>query len=463
MDPVKLTINKVKKTVSRYGMIDPGDLVLVAVSGGPDSVCLLDILHELKDEWGLKLVVAHYNHGLRQAEDESETQFVHRLAASMNLPFKTEKASIFVEGSTASLEERARNSRYEFLERLKHGLHVQKIAVGHNLNDQAETVLMRLLRGSGPSGLSGIPPCRDDTIIRPLIEIKREEIESYLKARKLTYVIDSSNLDTRYLRNKIRLELLPLLLEDQPRLIEHLGKLAFILREDNNYLDEEAEQWVGREAERRNNGNIFIPLSSFIKLSQAVRSRVIRNVFMKICKSLRRIDFSHIQSVHALALGKKPQGLLDLPNGLRVKRIYDGLVFTLEVEQKPCDFFYPLEGSGTFHLEKIGRSLTLTELEGGVDLDLGHSTQTAYLDAAKLRYPLVARNFRPGDKFVPLGMTGHKKIKNFFMDLKIPSHLRAMIPILTDQDTPVWICGYRIDDRFKVTPETKTILKVTIT
>ncbi|MDP6180938.1 MAG: tRNA lysidine(34) synthetase TilS, partial [Desulfatiglandales bacterium] len=243
MAPIRVTIKKVKETLSRYGMIDPGDLVIVAVSGGPDSVCLLDILHELKAELAVRLVVAHYNHGLRGGEDESETRFVRHLASAMNFPFETENASFFIEGKTASLEERARNARYEFLERLKGKLHAQKIAMGHHLNDQAETVLMRLLRGSGPSGLAGIPPKRDDTIIRPLIELKREEIDSYVKRRELSYRVDRSNFDTRYLRNKIRLELLPLLLEYQPQFVEHLGQLAVILREDDKYLETEAEKW----------------------------------------------------------------------------------------------------------------------------------------------------------------------------------------------------------------------------
>ena len=237
MDPAKDIVRKVKETIFRYQMVDPGDLCILGVSGGPDSVCLLHILHELRGELEIRLVVAHYDHGLREKEDEAETRFVRRLASSLALPFESEKASLLKEGITSSVEERARNARYAFFESLKDKLCAQKIALGHNLNDQAETVLMRLLRGSGPSGLAGIPPSRENTIIRPLIEIRREEIESYLKSRELTYVIDSSNLQTDYLRNKIRLELLPRLLEYQPRLIDHLGQLASIIWGDNKYLE----------------------------------------------------------------------------------------------------------------------------------------------------------------------------------------------------------------------------------
>ena len=462
MNSIKGTMKKIRGTISRYEMINPGDLLVVAVSGGPDSVCLLDILHELMDTLKIKLVVAHYNHGLRQGEDEFETRFVHDLATSMNLPFQTEKSSLSMEGSTASLEEKARNVRYEFLEKVRDRYHAQKIAVGHNLNDQAETVLMRLLRGSGPPGLSGIPPCRDNTIIRPLIETKREEIESYLKARGLSYATDSSNYETRYLRNKIRLELMPLLMEYQPRLIEHLGQLAFILRGENKYLELQAEDWVARMAELTPNGDIFIPVSSFITLPQPVRNRVTRRL-LKRKKSLRRIDQGHIQSVYKLARGKKPQGMLNLPNGLTVKKIYDRLAFTEGIERKSNDFHYLLDGPGTFYLERIDRSISLVEMNGESNLSLGNHRWTSYLDADKLQYPLVIRNFRPGDRFVPLGMTGHKKIKDFFMDLKIPSDMRALTPILLSENTPVWICGQRIDERFRVTHVTKRILKVVIT
>jgi tRNA(Ile)-lysidine synthase len=462
MNPMRDTITKVKETIFRYRMLDPGDLCVVGVSGGPDSVCLLDILHELGQELETGLVVAHFDHGLREKEDEAETRFVRRLASSMALPFETEKDSLLREGITSSVEERARNARYAFFEKLKDKLDAQKIALGHNLNDQAETVLMRLLRGSGPSGLTGIPPSRENTIIRPLIEIKREEIESYLKARDLSYVIDSSNLQTDYLRNKIRLELLPRLMEYQPRLIEHLGQLARIMGSDNTYLEDQAEDWVVREAEQRPEGDIWIPLQPFVELPEPVRNRVTRHLLRKIGKNLRRIDYGHIESVYMLGQGMNPQGILNLPNGLTVKRVYDKLAFMAGDADKPAEFYYRLNGVGTYYLEEIGRSITLVEMEGDVDLNSTDQVWTAYLDAAKLHYPLILRTHRPGDRFVPLGMNGHKKIKNFFIDLKIPSEIRASTPILVSQDTPVWVCGHRIDDRFKVTSKTRRILKVAI-
>jgi tRNA(Ile)-lysidine synthase len=443
-------------------MLDPGDLCIVGVSGGPDSVCLLHILYELREQLEIRVVVAHLDHGFREGEDDAETRFVQRLASKMALPFETARASLLREGIRSSVEERARNARYAFFEKLKDKHNAQKIAVGHSLNDQAETVLMRLLRGSGPSGLTGIPPIRGNTIIRPLIEVKREEIESYLEDRDLTYVVDSSNLETDYLRNRIRLELLPQLLEYQPRLVEHLGQLSRILGSDNNYLEGHAEDWVAREGEQNAAGDLLIPASLFTELPEPMRNRVTRVLLRKLRNDLRSIDHGHIESVYDLAKSKKPRGSLNLPHGLTVRRIYGKLAFMGGDADKSVEFHYHLDGVGTYYLQEIGRSITLEEMDRDADLNVSSQEWTAYLDADKLQYPLILRNLRPGDRFVPLGMAGHKKIKDFFIDLKIPFETRALTPILVNQDTPVWVCGHRLDDRFKVTSETRRILKVTI-
>ncbi len=462
MDLNRATFNKVKCTISRYGMIRCGDRVVVAVSGGPDSVCLLDILYELKHDLGIELIVAHFNHGLRLSEDEYETRFVESLSVSLDLPFETKRADESLCKRGPSLEERARHARYRFLEEVKERSASHKIAVGHNLNDQAETVLMRLLRGSGPSGLAGIPPYRDNTIIRPLIEVTRTEIESYLNRKGLPSVRDPSNFETHCLRNKIRLELLPQLRTFQPRIVELLGQTADIMRRDNGWLESEAKKWLEGNAKIKDSGEIEIPLSSFRELPETLRDRVIRSV-MKIAGggTLRRVSLSHIEATKRVALGKKPQAEVHLPNKLVARRVYDKLIFTSPKESKCQDFCYFLEGPGTFHLKALGATLSLKEM-GSVALHrIQTSPWTASLNADHLAYPLMIRNFRPGDKFIPSGMSGHKKLKDFFIDLKIPSEERGRIPILTCQNVPVWVCGLRIDDRFKVTPHTKKGLKVT--
>lgn len=463
MDPIADTLRKVRRTITRYGMIDPGDLLVVAVSGGPDSVCLLDVLHRLRDEMSMDLIVAHFDHGLRPHEDESETGFVRELASFMELPFETARGSLLTEGKAASLEERARDARYAFLKKVKTRYGARKIAVGHNLNDQAETVLMRLLRGSGPSGLAGIPPCRGGEIIRPLIEIDRDTVLSYLEARGLDHVTDSTNLQPACIRNRIRLQLLPGLLEYQPRLIEHLGQLAHMLREEDAYLDLLANQWIERESEEEEGGGeLTLPLCPFLFLEEAMKNRVVRQVLKRLQKDLRRIGLSHIRSVCGLASSPEPQGFLNLPGGLRAVRVYDRLVFSTGPVPEKDRFHLLLQGPGTYSIGDTGRFISISEVRGK-ETHFEGSPWTACIDAGKIQYPLLLRNPRPGDRFVPLGMKGRKKIKDFFIDLKVPSSLRASTPILTSRDTPVWVCGYRIDDRFKVTPETLSVLRITIT
>ena len=460
MDYPTQTLQKVKHTISRHRMISEGDSVIVAVSGGPDSVCLLHILHELKIELHIHLVVAHFDHGLRPAEDESETAFVRGLAESLDLPFETAKGHLLAKKTRGSREEVARNARYAFLERIRKNHKSQKIALGHNLNDQAETILMRLLRGSGPSGLTGIPPCRDGSVIRPLIEIERTEIENYLKAKKLTSVTDSSNLKTDYLRNNIRLELMPLLEQHQPQLVHLLGQTAEILRDEDEYLGRIAEAWLEKQVIRNPDNTFQLSTASFLALPVALRRRVIRNVIEKVKKDLRRISWDHIEAIQRLAQAEKPQAALNLPGRLTAKRTYDHLIFSALDKRKPLPFHYTLDDPGTYDLKEIGRSISVKEIKDRRGLRLRGSAWTAFLDAEKLRFPLTLRTFKPGDRLIPFGMRGHKKLKDFFVDLKVPLEQRYSTPILCCDDTPVWVCGFRIDDRFKVTSETKKVMKV---
>ncbi len=434
-------VSQVRRTMDRFSMTEPGELVVVAVSGGPDSVCLLHVLGELSKELDIDMVVAHYNHGLREGEDESETQLVKKMAESMGLPFVTERA-LHLEPGAPSLEEKARDARYIFLEKIRKNSGAQKIAVGHNLNDQAETVLMRLLRGSGQTGLGGIRPMRDNRIIRPLIEIKREDIMTYLNARGLPYALDRSNLDTAYYRNRIRLELLPLLLNYQPKLIDHLGHLSNIIREEDGYLDSKAAAWVKRESVKDPRGNLSLQVPSLVKLHPSLRKRVIRILLKKIGRTLFHISRNHIRAVSGIMKSGNPHAMVNLPNDTIVKRVYNRLVFLKGDEPVSSTFHYSFEGPGTFPMEEIGSTIIIEEIEDGPDrlkVKKNHEF-TALFDADIIRYPLIIRNFNPGDRFVPLGLRGHKKVKDFFIDLKIPLDLRAVIPILTSHNSILWIC-----------------------
>lgn len=458
---MKKITDKVRQTISRYNMINPGERIIVAVSGGPDSVCLLDILHKLEEELDISLVVAHFDHGLRPGEDEAETDFVRELSKSMKLPFETEKSS-FSAHAKGSPEEKAREARYEFLERTLRKHEARKIALGHNLDDQAETIIMRLLRGSGPTGLSGIPPFRDGVFIRPLIELRRVDIRNYLSSRNLKHVVDSSNLQAGYLRNKIRLELMPVLEKYQPRLVERLGHTAEILSDENRYLNFVAKGWLDEESREKQGGSLLIPLSHFLELPSAIRNRVAREAINTVKGNLRRISHEHIRSISVLAGGTEPQGMLNLPNGLVVKKRYGTLIFSAAHENRPAHYRYTLREPGRFYLQEIGKTIIIKFMKRKKGPSLDRSPWLVCLDAAKVKFPLLIRNFKPGDRFIPLGMAGHKKVKDLFVDLKIPSEVRASTPLLFSGDKLVWVCGFRIDDRFKVTPGTREVLEISL-
>lgn len=438
----------------------PGEMIIVAVSGGPDSICLMDILSGLSGEMDIKLVLAHYEHGLRPGEDEYETRLVREYARFLDLPFETERAS-GLNSISSSIEERARNLRYDFLERTGEKYRANKIATGHNLNDQAETVLMRIMRGSGMTGLSGIPPVRDNTFIRPLIEISREDIIGYLRDKRLEYATDSSNEENRFLRNKIRLELLPEMKKYQPAIIGILGKLAENIRDENSYLQYHTEKWINENADHDESGDHCLDIDSIRDLPDAFIRRIIRHIIERHRNTLYGMDWDHVQDIINLIRNTRPNISLDLPGDLIVRKEYNRLILTSATPDIGT-FGYEIEKGGELDIREISRRINIEELDVREQGTVMNVADTALLDKDLLPYPLTVRNFRPGDSFIPLGMKGHKKVKDFFIDLKTPPMTRKQTPILLKDDKIAWVGGYRIDDRFKVTARTKKILKITL-
>jgi tRNA(Ile)-lysidine synthase len=448
--------NKISRTLTDYGMVAPGDFVVTAVSGGPDSICLLDCLNALSHEFRITLVVAHFDHGLRPHEDPAETSFVRGFAESLNLPFVANASPPEI-SPKGSEEEQARTARYEFLEDVRRQTGAHRIALGHTMDDQAETVLMRLLRGSGTSGLAAIPPVRGKSIIRPMIRVCRREVLAYLAARHLNYRMDSSNTGTRYLRNRIRLELMPLLTNYQPRLVERLANTADIVRADDECLDSIAVAWI--DEHRPADGNSpQIPISRWKLLHPALRMRVLRQLITRT-GSLRRIDTRHLKAIERLAESPSPQGYIDLPGGTTVRRSYDLLHITRQ-KARYHPFRHELARPGTFILNDSGWKIDI--LEQATPAPPIEKKNQADFDLDRLSFPLIFRSFRSGDRFVPLGMKGSKKVKDFFMDIKLPSTERATTPILTSGGRIIWLCGLRTDERFKINETTKRRLRISV-
>ncbi len=323
---------RVRDTVQDHAMFSPGDSVLVGVSGGPDSVALLGILTDMAEEFSLKIAMVHVNHCLRGKESDRDEDFVRELADAYGLVVhvrKKEVAALACE-KKRSIEETARDVRYAFYGEITAQYGYHRIALGHNSDDNAEQVLMNLLRGSGLRGLTGIPPIRDNRIVRPLIRVSRQEILAFLAQRHQSFVLDSSNQDTSYLRNRIRHELLPCLMREyNPEIKSALNRLSNILTAEEAWMEEETRFMISRHLRSGDNGEVRLARTLFPTLSSALARRVIRGAIREVKGDLKRITLGHIDDILGLMAGSTGVKSLDLPHGIRVTLTRQWVYFTL--------------------------------------------------------------------------------------------------------------------------------------
>jgi tRNA(Ile)-lysidine synthase len=457
--PIPTLLSRVKGIIRRYNMIEPRDYIGVAVSGGIDSVVLLDILASLRDELHISLLVLHLNHGMRGEEAKRDQRFVQTLSKQYALPCFDKKVDVprYREEYSLSPQVAARELRYRFFEEAIETHDLDKVAIGQTADDQAETVLMRLIRGGGARGLKGIPSVRGG-YIRPLIEVWHKELLTYARHKGLSFVQDSSNLKNDYLRNRIRHDLLPTLQEYNPTIKEQLLHLAQVLGEDESYLegltDEVAKRIVAGDEERS------IPIPQLLSLSPALQSRILQRAFVGL-SSGGVLEYPHIKGIKKLIQGSGGSKRFALPGGYWAQRNYDTLILGQKVEKpgglvEVIDLVVP----GRTRLDRLG-----VELEAAIGQKKTPpraDPEAAYLDYGHLTFPLRVRSHLPGDSFIPLGMDGHKKLKAFFIDLKIPRQERAKIPLVISGDDICWVAGWRIDERYKIREGTKKILTLTI-
>ena len=468
-------LNKVKKTITHHAMLQRGERLIVAVSGGPDSVALLKVLTLIAAEYKLSLVVAHLNHGLRGAEAEEDERFVRSLSNSMDVECISGKIDIVaLKEPGKSLEELCRVQRYAFLKKVAVDCQATKIALGHHLQDQAETVLMNLLRGSGAEGLRGMLPVREGLIIRPLLQVTSKEILAFLEEMGLSFTSDSSNAHDCYLRNRIRHQLLPLLKEGfNQRVEENLSRTAEIMRLDDDYLATEVEGWLCRWGIDRQDEDKRLPIAEFLKLHAALQQRVIKHLLVRTSRSGQGIGYKHVQAALALARGSHGSASLDLPGGVLLRREYHTIIFSRLVERHSSSagrrmsenitFCYPVIIPGRIEVKEAGLSINL-QFADRPDQSLISvpGGRIAYLDYGAVHPPLVIRNFIPGDRMQPLGMAGKKKLKALFIDEKVPRAKRQLLPLLADQQSVIWVAGLRISSRVSVKETTRQVLKVEI-
>lgn len=449
-------------------MILPGEKIVLGVSGGPDSMALLYVLYDLRDDLRCTLHVAHLDHMLRGEESKADAVYVVEHAWKLGLPIMVEAIDVRRMIMTKeSLESGARRIRYEFYERVMASVKADKVAQGHNADDQAETIMMRLLRGSGGQGLSGIPPVRD-SIIRPLIETSRSEIDEYLRQLRITPRQDSSNLSTAYGRNKIRHELLPMLeREYSPNIKQILRQTGEILRAEDDLLTALAREAVDNCVQYPDARTIMIRISELRGYHLALQRRILRLAIKTLTGDLRRFDYGHIRDLLDLALCGITGIIISLPRQVSAEKTYDGLIlrrgYEPEIPTEPFDYHIKVPGETRIpNLSLLIKASKPERMSGGYERNqIDEGEFRAAFDYDKIRGDLYLRNRRPGDRFQPLGMSGTKKLKDFFIDEKIPRGSRDSVPILVDGNSILWVIGHRIDDRFKVTANTRTQLTVT--
>jgi tRNA(Ile)-lysidine synthase len=469
MPTSKLSVlqQKVLAFIRENNLVKGGEKIVVAVSGGPDSVCLLHILYRLRKELDIKLHIAHLNHQLRGAESDADADYVKELARRWKIPAAIESADVraYRKKHRLTLEEAAREVRYGFLAAAAQKAGAEKVAAGHTASDNAETVLMHIIRGSGLKGLRGLLPdtvvktCNANLrVIRPLLGLHREETESYCLEHQLKPRTDSTNLKLEPFRNKVRRLLLPELRKYNPQVDEALLRTARTAAGDLAFLETEARR-VFKEIARPGVDSFTLDKKGFIALHPAIRRQVLRLAIESLLGSLKDIEAGHIEDI--MSALKKPAGkTIGLPFGLNFSIDYKNYV--LAAETAPAcplpaldkEFLLNIPGKTASSGWAINASIIIPPgkiTEGGY---------TAYFDAAAAGKKMTVRRCLPGDRFQPLGMAREKKLNRFMIDARIPRAWRKRIPIVCAGGQILWVVGYRMDARFKVTPDTKKVLRL---
>lgn len=461
-------LTKVEEMIQRRNLLEWGDRVLISHSGGMDSTALLQILYTLKGAYGLHLHVFHLNHLFRQDSARRDALFVKEMASSLHIPCVVETFDVpkYCQERGLGAQEGARLVRYSLLDRVAQETSSNKIALGHQADDQAETVLLNLLRGSGLEGLKGMEPCQG-RYIRPLLSIFRHEIEAYCKEKGLPYREDPSNKKEIYLRNRLRLDLIPYIEEHySQKFQEALVRMSGIVREENNYIQERAEKAFQEVATEVREDELSLDVVSLKGLPLALLRRTLRQAYQALRGSKAGLMFEQVEEI--ICGLERERWQQSLPGGVRVEKSYKTLTFTKREDTGVTTYAYVLEAPGEIEIPSYGMVLEVREVkkalfqrikeEGPANLS---SLHCIYIDAHKVEFPLTVRTRKEGDVFYPLGLGGKKKVKDFFMDEKIHYQDRGQIPIVTDlTGRIVWIVGLRMSDEVKITTSTKRILSL---
>lgn len=456
---------KVMSYIKDNNLIKSGDKVLVALSGGPDSVCLLNILYNLKAELNIEVGAAHLNHLLRDKDAFEDEEYVKTLCKSLDIPCFVKRVDInkYSKDKKMSSEMAGRDARYNFFDDIVKDEGYTKIATAHNANDQAETILFRLMRGSGIEGLCGIK-VRRDKIIRPILCLSRKEVEEYIEINNLKPRIDKTNFEKIYNRNKIRLDMIPYIKENfNEDIIQTLNRMSVLLQKDNEFIENSARSFYEKHCIEQS--DYFIIKKEMFDNKEAVVTRVIRYALTNFSKTHYDFEMKHIYEICNLAKNNSGKAI-DLPNKIYAENIYGDIyikerinINNIDVKQEIVVNKNEINGKKIFFNDE---NIEFSVLKNDSNLDLNQNNFIKYFDFDKINDSISLRKRKNGDKIIPLGMKGSKKIKDLFIDMKVPKEERDCIPLLCFDENISWIVGIRVSEEYKITNKTKNILRVIV-
>ncbi len=456
-------VSTVNEVIEKYGMIHSGDAIVVGVSGGPDSVALLHVLNLLKSERGFRITAAHLDHGLRP-ESRQDAEFTRDMSEALGVEAHVDSTDVLRLASECgiSVEEAGRKARYDLFERVRAAVGAETIATAHHLDDQMETFFLRVFRGSTLTGLGGIPPKRG-RIIRPLIEARRLEILDFLNARHIPYRIDRTNLSADTDRNFIRNRLIPLIKQRFPDFGNPLARTVNAIREEDQFLESLASA-LKSHAVRQRDDRLILAIPGLLDVPRVLARRVVLDGLYGLSGPSVRWARVHLDTIFNVMHGENPSAEIDLPGGIVLVREYDRLTFTVGRPEEPAPFSVQVAGPGELRVPSTGTIMTFEIVMPRSDLPVSSAGPVeAYFDADGALFPLTVRSILPGDRLQPWGMTGTRKVKEILIDCKVPRRLRMKIPLLEKDKELLWVPGIRRAGAAPVVPETRRVLKVSVT
>lgn len=437
---------QVEAYIRQNGMLTPGDCVVAGVSGGADSVCLLWVLKEMRVQWNLTIVAVHVHHGIRGHQADEDEAYVQKLCEMWNIECRCIHVDVplLARQENMTVEEAGRKARYDAFAAAAAECGAVRIAVAHHMDDNVETILMNLFRGSGLKGISGIEPVRDN-VIRPLLCVRRNRIEEFLREQNITWRTDATNLEAEYTRNKIRLTILPAIYEAFPSAGEHILQTAGLAAEADKFMAELSCKFIDQYGAPCYNG-ICMDRKAFLQQDAALQKMIVRQALVQVHAGLKDVTGRHIEE--ACLLARKPVGKsVSLPGGWQVRNGYDTLSICQQGEEEN-------RSKGNWRMETSIFPYKKNE-------KFPENQYTKWFDYDTITDTIVLRTRKTGDR-IQVHPDGTKKLKDYMIDARIPREQRDQIPVVASGNQILWVAGYRISEAFKVREHTKNIIQITL-